>query len=463
MDYTEFLKTKQIKSTNHGFEIDKSKIHPMLFDFQKDLVLWAIKKGKVAMFAATGLGKTFIQLEWARLVQKKISGIILIIAPLAVAKQTIKEAGKINVNDLKFCRNNTDLQQGINITNYEMIHAFDFDKINGIALDESSILKSFAGVYRNELINKTRNIKYKLACTATPAPNDYMELGNHSEFLGELKRREMLATFFINDCKQTQKWRLKGHSINDFWKWISSWAAVINHPRDLDYDQDGYDLPPLRIHEHIVKSKKKIDSFLFKKQAETLSERRSARKITFKERISKAEEIVNRNPDEKFLIWCDLNIESETLAKKIKNSVEVKGTQDIEIKEDRLLGFAENKYQTLVTKPKIAGFGLNFQKCHNVIFCGLSDSFEQYYQAVRRCWRFGQKNQVNVHIIISDIELNVINNIKNKEIKTKKMQDQIIGYVKSHVRYNVKGNSKSTKVLDCGEIMIVPEWLRSDK
>ena len=415
--YQDFIKNKNREIYSGGIDVEK--IHPILFDFQQDIVKWALKKGKACIFADCGLGKTFMQLEWVR----HLGGTSIIIAPLAVNYQTKMEGKRIGV-DVNICETQSDVKPGINIINYEKIHKIKIENFDSVVLDESSILKSYTGKYRNELIERTRDIKYKLACTATPAPNDYMELGNHAEFMDVMTRTEMLSMFFIHDSGQTQKWRLKGHAQDEFWKWITEWAVMIRKPSDIGYKDNDFILPEIEVHEHIIKINKKFDGYLFVQIAQTLQERQQARKQSIDERVKKAGEIINGS-DEPWLIWCNLNEESEKLNKTIKDSIEIKGSDKHEHKEKSMIGFSIGKIKRLVTKPKIAGFGMNWQHCSNMMFVGLSDSYEQYYQAVRRCWRFGQKKKVNAHIIIADTEGSVIKNIKRKEKDAMNMAEKM--------------------------------------
>lgn len=431
--YHQFLKSKRISSEPSGFESQYT-IHPLLFDFQRDIVLWALKKGKAAIFAGTGLGKTFIQLEWANHVHKTTKGNILILAPLAVAEQTVREGLKLGLT-VHLCRTQNDVKDGINITNYEMLSHFDVRFFIGIVLDESSILKSFEGKVRTEIINKFQKTSFKLACTATPAPNDHMELGNHAEFLGVMSRTEMLSTFFVHDGGDTAKWRLKKHAVKSFWEWVSSWAVMLHHPSDLGYDGHKFDLPDLRLHEIVVDK-----SGYVVRLAETLQDRRIARRDSIHDRVSCAAEIANQT-DENCLIWCDLNSESELLTKTINKAIEIRGSHDPNYKTKVMLDFAEGNIKTLVSKPSICGFGLNFQICHRMIFVGLSDSFEQYYQAVRRCWRFGQDKPVDVYVITSEKEGAVVKNIKRKE---KEFEEMLIGMI-SATQELTKENLKQTE------------------
>lgn len=411
--YSQFLRDKKFVVKNKGFKVRYDDINEKLFDFQRDIVLWALKKGRSAIFADCGLGKTPIQLEWAHHIHKKTGRNVLIFAPLAVSKQTKREGSKFG-RSVNICTSMDDVQDGINVTNYEKFHRFDLNKFAGIVLDESSILKSYTGKFRTQIIQETNNIHFKLACTATPAPNDYMELGNHSEFLGIMNRMEMLVMFFIHDSGKTQKWRLKGHAQSEFWKWLTEWAVMIRKPSDIGYDDGQFVLPTIHIHEHIIECAEPPDGEFFIREAQTLKERQEARRNTIKERAISASKIVNGS-NEPWLIWCNLNDESSELVNSIKDAHEITGSNKDEYKENAMMAFSAQKISRLVTKPKIAGFGMNWQHCSNMIFVGLSDSYEQYYQAVRRCWRFGQKKEVNVHIIVSDSEGSVLANIKRKE------------------------------------------------
>lgn len=458
MNYREFIESKQITLQESGF--DCNDINKNLFDYQKDLVKWALKKGKSAIFAMTGLGKTAMQCEWAYQVHKYTNKPVLILAPLAVALQTVNEAKKILNVDVKFCESSKDVINGLNITNYEKLHNFDVNAFIGVVLDESSILKSFTSATRNELIDGFKYTPYKLACSATPAPNDFMELGNHSEFLNEMTRKEMLSMFFVNDQKETQKWRLKGHAQNKFWEWVASWGAILSKPSDLGYSDDKYKLPELFIHEHIVENDNYTNGKLFVMQANTLQERRDARKNSLQSRCNKMSELVN---DDIWCVWCDLNTESELAHKLVNGSVEVKGSDKPEHKTKSMLDFADGKINCLVSKPSICGFGMNFQICHNVAFLGLSDSFEQYFQAVRRFYRFGQTKDVHVHIIVSEAEGSVLNNIKRKEKDFYTMLNKMVDFTKQYVQNNLKVENKLVSLYNPTIDMVIPSWLESEE
>lgn len=425
MTYQKFLKNKKISDKSTGFE--PAAINPQLFDFQKAIVSWACRRGRSAIFADCGLGKSPMQLEWAKQVHDHTNQPILILAPLAVSKQTKREGEKFGIA-VSICESQDDIINGINITNYEKLHKFDTSTFSGIVLDESSILKSYTGKFRNFIIESFSKTPYKLACTATPSPNDFTELGNHAEFLNIMTRSEMLSMFFINDTSNVGTWRLKGHGENEFWKWVCSWAVMLSRPSELGFDDTGFILPELNIIEHVIEIGNPLEGNLFAQKAETLNERRQARRESIDEKIALIKELVT--PNEKWLIWCDLNKESEAVAHSIDGFVEVTGSQDDKIKEDTLLGFATGDINHLVTKSKIAGWGLNLQKCHNVIFFGLSDSYESFYQAIRRCWRFGQKETVNCHIITTDVEGNIVENIKRKESDSLKMRVGMVSHMK---------------------------------
>lgn len=452
MDYQEFLKAKQKMIVDSGKEVDDTEINPHLFDYQHDIVKWALKKGKSAVFAGTGLGKTRIQLAWADLV----GGRVLIFAPLAVACQTVQEGKEIGI-EVNLCKENADVKDGINITNYDRMERFDLSKFDGIVLDESSILKSQTGKTRNWLIENCSGIPYKLCCTATPAPNDYMELGNHSEFLGCMTETEMLAMFFIHDGGDTAKWRLKKHAVKVFWEWVASWAVMMVNPADLGYDGSQFILPKLNITQQEVKTEVTTGS-LFAVEAKTLQERQQARRDSLKERVAACAEIVN-NSDEQFLVWCNLNVESELIAKSIPDSVEVCGSDTPEHKTESMIGFSEKRIRVLVSKPSICGFGMNWQQCHNMIFVGLSDSFEQYYQAVRRCWRFGQKSEVNVYVITADTEGAVVANIQRKERDFEDMLHGMIAATQNITAQNIKRTGRNQKTYNPIVKMELPDWL----
>lgn len=434
--YAAFLEAKGPRVPSDG--IAASALNPALFDFQRDIVSWALRKGRAAIFAECGMGKTLMQLEWAR----HVPGRVLILTPLAVAQQTVAEGARFGIEAHYLRSPARDRPHQIVVTNYEMMGHFDPDDFSGIVLDESSILKSYDGKTRNAIIGAFADTPYRLACTATPAPNDYMELGNHSEFLGVLSRVEMLATYFCHDGGETQVWRLKGHARRDFWKFIASWAVMIRKPSDIGYDDAAFALPPLRMHQHHV-SGPPSDGMLFAMEACTLPERIAARRASISERVSRAAALVNAS-SEPWVVWCNLNGESEALARAIPDAIEVRGSQDHAEKERLLGAFSNGDARVIVSKPSIAGFGLNWQHCPNIAFVGLSDSWEQYYQAVRRCWRFGQRREVHCHIIAADTEGAVVANVMRKEAAASAMAEGMVEHMKDEMAASLHGQERQT-------------------
>ena len=449
--YHNFIKSKAITVTAKGFDVPVTELNPLLFEFQRDIVRWALGKGKAAIFADCGDGKTAMQLEWAEQIRKRTGGKVLIVAPLAVSAQTKREGEKFGI-EVNICASQEDATaESVNITNYEKLEKFVASEFIAIVLDESSIIKSFSGKIRNQIIGMFAQTPYKLACTATPAPNDYMELGNHSEFLGVMTRAEMLAMYFVHDGGQTSKWRLKGHAESLFWKWLSSWCVVMDDPKKLGYEIDGYDLPKLNIHEIIVDGDEPTNETL------SLTERRQARRDSLSERCNAAAELVN-NSNDTWLVWCDLNDEAEELHRIISDSVNVQGSDKAEFKADSMLNFAAGNIKCLVTKPKIAGYGMNWQNCHNMIFVGLSDSFESYYQALRRCWRFGQLEDVNVYIIISAREGAVKENIERKQAENEAMKQHLIELTKDITRRELTATCRISAEYKPMTTMVLPKW-----
>jgi superfamily II DNA or RNA helicase len=456
--YSEFLSRKRQLVKPTGFSVEH--VNSKLFDWQADIVRWALRVGRCDLFEQPGLGKTIQQLSWAE--QVIIHGGVkrlLVLCPLAVAQQTKREAEKFGILvHVKVCREQSEVSRGITITNYERLHKFDLSQFDAVVLDESSILKGMASKTREEITRGLNHCRYKLPCTATPAPNDYMELGNHAEFTGVMSRGEMLSMFFVHDGGDTSKWRLRGHAEESFWKWMGEWSVMIRKPSDIGYPDAGFDLPPLHIHETAVENDLQQEGFLFALPAKTMAERRSARKNSTEDRVSQAAELANGS-DKTWLIWCDLNLESELLAKSIPDAVEVRGSDSMESKEEALDGFSSGKIRVLVTKPTIAGFGMNWQHCSNMAFVGLSDSYEQFYQAVRRCWRFGQTLPVNVHVITSELEGAVVANIKRKEQDAEQMIDAMVRNMADITSANIKGSKRLTTPYQPKAQMELPRWI----
>jgi hypothetical protein len=454
-DYDSFLQSKRFTAHSVGFE--PQQISGKLFDFQRDIVRWAVKRGRAALLEDCGLGKTPQQLEWAREVYAHTNKPVLISAPLAVSQQTVREGAKFDV-PVHICHQQSDVRRGVNITNYEKIHNFpDASAFGGIVLDESSILKGYDGKFRRHVTDYAKAIPYRLAATATAAPNDFMELGTHSEFLDVMNLNEMLATFFIHDGGDTAKWRLKGHAEDRFWRWVASWAVCIRKPSDLGYADEGFKLPPLHMHQDTVQCDAS-SGFLFPMEGQTLQERQTARRDSIGPRVARCAEIVNAS-DQQWLVWCNLNAESEALTKSISGAIEVSGSDTAEFKERALLEFIDGKRRVLVSKPRIFGFGINAQQCSHMAFVGLSDSYEQLYQAIRRCWRFGQTKPVHCHLICAETEGAVVRNIERKERQATKMFEGMVDHMKAISAEEIRGSERDMDEYNPSVPMEVPAWL----
>ena len=423
-DYVSFLASKEKLAKFH--EIPETFTSNHAFDYQRAIVRWALRKGRACIFAGTGLGKTIMELIWAQNVVNWTKLPVLIFAPLAVADQIVEEAAKFGIKAKKAEPGDDYSQPIIFVTNYAKMHLMTGPEWGGIVLDESSIIKHQDGSTKQALIEFAETIDYRLASTATPAPNDWMELGSHAEFLGVCSRAEMLATYFVHDGGETQKWRLKGHAGDPFWKWVCSWACLLQSPADLGFDGSNHILPELRQNLAVIESAAVMPGEMFVIEAQTLQERLAAKRTTIPQRVAKAAEIVAQHPDQNWVVWCHLNSESSELSKAIPDSVELHGGQSEEVKERILRDFAAGKIRILISKPSMCGFGLNWQHCSKMLFVGLNDSWEQVYQAIRRCWRFGQKKPVDVWFVAADIEGNVVANIERKDKQAQEMAGQMI-------------------------------------
>ena len=453
MTYEEFIESKRIVIGHNGIDIDQSAVHPRLFDYQKDIVRWACRKGRCAVFADTGLGKTYISLEWARLMGQRT----LFVAPLSVARQTVRMSSDIDV-DLRYARNQAQVTDDCRlwITNYEMLEHFDAAQFGAVVLDESSILKAIDGKTKQMLIDMFAETPYRLCCTATPAPNDRTEIGNHSEFLGITKMADMLAMFFVHSNKEMvtevngvvlrrklgndngQEWRLKHHAEQPFYRWMASWAMSIRKPSDLGYSDDGFILPPLRVNPVWIDYDYVPDNQLVFTELGGLSGARAVRRETLQQRCETAAAIVNAS-DEQWIVWTGLNDESALMAELIPDSIEVVGADSPEHKATSIEAFQDGKHRVLVSKPSIAGFGMNFQNAHNQIFVGLSYSWEEWYQAVRRSYRFGQTKEVSIFVVLTEAEREIYDTILMKEKVASNMSEQLIDHVRRYEMDEIDG------------------------
>ena len=446
-DYQQFLERKAIIDPMTGIA-DVPQLPDCLFPFQRDVTNWALKRGRAALFEGTGLGKSLQELVWCSEVARETKREVVHFAPLAVTAQMHREAVKFGVDPQT-------------IVNYQRMSHHDLPKAGGICLDESSILKSVDGHYRSALIEACANVPFRLAATATPAPNDFMELGNHAEFLGIMKYTDMLATFFTHDGGDTAKWRLRGHAENDFWKWMASWAVMLRKPSDLGYSDEGYDLPPLNYIEHRVgvEYAPSLDTgFLFPIQAHTLSERIAARRATVENRVEKAAEVTTG--DDQFVWWCNLNAEAELAAKRM-GAVNLHGGLSDSEKERIIIEFQDGKIKRLVTKASIAGFGVNWQSCHRTGFIGLNDSWEQFYQAIRRFWRFGQTKPVEAHIVVSELEGATVANIRRKEADADRMAAAMVMHMADLSSEAVRGSVRDVPDYNPTVPVQLPDFVRS--
>ena len=458
--YDEFLKRKRILAAPCGFDVADEDINPMLFPFQRDICRWALRRGKSAVFAHTGLGKGPIQLEWCGQVSHHTKRPTLISAPLAVAQQFKRESVKFHI-PITLCRSGSDMQPGVNVTNYERLDRFDLDEFAGISLDESSCLKDWTSKTTQSLIERLANIPYKLCCTATPSPNDHAELGTHAELLDVMRRAAMLAMFFEHDGGETSKWSLKGHGKRPFWKFVASWAVCLKKPSDLGYADDGFDLPPLHMTEHIVSVDQSIstDGMLFRCPDLSATGLHKEMRLTAHDRAARVAELVAMYPDEQWLIWCNTDYEAKAVRSAIPAVIEVRGSDSQETKESSVIRFLDGDIKYLLSKPSIFGFGLNLQCCQNIAFVGLSYSFESLFQAIRRCWRFGQTKPVNAHLVIAETEGSVLSAIRRKEAQYEELQ----GEMNQAMREEQLAARHNATSYDHLKPMTIPPWLSTPK
>ncbi len=478
-DYASFLARKSASAPPSGI-VGATVESEYLFPFQRDCVEWALRRGKAALFESVGLGKTRQQLTYAHeaslyLEDMGESSAVLILTPLAVAAQTVREAERIGIA-AKYCKAPEDEEPGvITVTNYDRLERFNPKRYGVVVLDESSVIKHQGSKRRNLIIGSFHDTPFRLACTATPAPNDRKELGNHAEFLGVMTMQEMLSEFFVHDSGDTGQWRLKGHARDRFWQWVASWGAMVTKPSDLGYPDDGYDLPPLTIHDHVIGATIEQDREVHAKSkqlnlipmpATNLKSQRKARRVTLEERVRYAVEIVGAEPHEQWLIWCELNDESEALieavAKAIPGAVEIRGSHSAEKKEAAMLGFASGSIAAMVTKSSIAGFGMNFQSCARSLFVGVTHKYEEVHQALGRNHRFGQTRPVHAHMVYSELEGNVRENLRRKAREYHEMADAMRGIVAAHVKQNVRGLARDVAPYHPTVDMRIADWLVSE-
>lgn len=427
--YQEFLHEKVVKIKASGFDVSLDDINPVLFDWQREVVKWALANGKAAMFEECGLGKTLQQIEWAKHVQARTGGSVLICSPLAVAHQTIREGVKIGV-EIKYIRHQDEATMpGVYITNYDMLKEISGEEWSGVVLDESSILKSYTGSTKQMIIDMFSSTPYKLACTATPAPNDHLELGNHAEFLDIMRSNEMIQRWFVNDSMQAGGYRLKHHGAKDYWKWVTSWAVCISKPSDIGYkdncDKYSFDMPELIIKNEVVgvdhtrafeKGEMFVDGTL------SATDMWREKKFTYKARCDRAGQVIGGQPDDTWIIWCETNDEATYLQGLFPDAVEVRGSDSIKEKERKLSAFTDGHARIIITKSDIAGFGLNWQHCSNMAFIGVTYSFEKTYQALRRSWRFGQKSNVTAWMVTAESEGEILKTLEVKQKAHREMQ-----------------------------------------
>lgn len=456
-EYSEFLKRKRAVAVDRGFT--PKNINAKLFDWQAAIVDLACRRGSFGGFEDCGLGKSAQQLECSAQYIRHSGDRVLMLCPLAVSHQMQREAAKFDISvDVKTCRDQSEVESGLTITNYERLHLFDPAEFGGVVLDEGSILKSIDGKIRNALLGDFKHCRFKQSWTATPAPNDYMEIGNQAEFLGAMKRSEMLSTFFVHDGGETSKWRLKGHAKHRFWEWMASWCAVVQTPRDIGFTDEGFVLPPLNVNRHEIAGGG-LSGFLFDMPAATMADRRHAAKSTIADRCEFVHGLVNV-PADRWVIWCNRNAEGEMLEKIIPDAVEVAGRHSTDEKEARLAAFSAGDIRVLVTKPKIGGFGLNWQHCHRTAIFP-TDSWEQWYQMIRRFWRFGQEHPVGVEVVYSTGEAAIVDNLRRKEAESTELFAAMASHMSRLTTSAVQGVTANVEDYHATQEIRIPEWLRT--
>jgi hypothetical protein len=466
LSYADLLDSKRVAFEPHGLDRIPD-LHPDLFPHQRAVTEFALRCGAAAMFLDTGLGKSFAALEWGRVIVETTNKPVLMLAPLAVGPQHEREAKRFGI-DARYIRESDEIDGArIYITNYERLDNFTVSQFAGIILDESSVLKSFTGQTTRKLIEAFKRTPYRLACTATPAPNDHTELGTHAEFLGVMRREEMLPRWFINDTADTGKWRIKGHAASDFWRWVASWARCVSLPSDLGFDDAGYVLPDISVAEHLVKADRTIDAGeelrgplagqarLFRMPETSATSIHKEKRLTVDDRADLVAECIDSDPEEPWIVWCDTDYEAEAILARIEDAEEVRGSMMLSLKEARLDAFSRGDLRVLITKPTIAGYGLNWQHCARMAFAGLSFSYENYYQAVRRCWRFGQTRPVEVHIAMADTEAAIKRVIDRKADDHGAMKREMANAMREAVKAE---RAKATYAPTTN--VTIPDWMR---
>lgn len=463
ISYAEFIASKRVQTKRYGFDVPIESLNGKAHEWQRRIIQWALKRGRAALFLDTGLGKTLCQLSWAEQVVRETGGRVLIHCPIGVRQQTLREAAKFGIGvDVVVADDDSKLPaSGIVIANYEKLHRFDTRKFVGVVLDESSILKSFTGTTKRQLCERWNHADFRLACTATPSPNDHMELGNHSQFLGVMASNEMLSRWFYNDTMQAGGYKILPHGEEDFWEWVATWAACVSMPSDIGGDDTGYKLPPLRRFDHIVTCEDDTPDpgCLFRVERElTATTVHKEKRRTTQDRAAKVAEVIAAEPDEPWLIWCDTNYEADVLAEIVSGAVDLRGNESEKSKEAKLFGFTDGTIGKLITKPSLAGFGMNWQHCRRMAFIGLSYSFEQYYQAVRRCWRFGQTSEVHAHVVMAEGEQAILKANERKQAQHSQMQAGMRAAINRSHELAVDGDMRLSKFQGERQ-MEIPEWL----
>ncbi len=457
--YEKFLESKRILAPAVGFEVAKEDINPKLFPFQNDICRWALRRGKAAVFAHTGLGKGPIQLEWCKHVSRHTQGNTLILAPLAVAQQFQREADKFGYA-LTVCQEQSDVRPGINVLNYDRTHLIDFGSFTGVSMDESSILRDWNSETTKGLIDSLAKTPFKLCCTATPAPNDHTELGNHAEILDVMTRNQMLAVYFEHDGGETSKWALKGHGKKPFWRFVSSWALCVLKPSDLGYSDELYDLPPLNMHEHIVPVDHSIntDGMLYRCPDMSATGLHKEMRITAASRAAKTAELVRDKPGVPWIIWVNTDYDADVVRAAIPKVTEVRGKDSRKVKEATIVQFVNGEIMDLSSKVEIFGRGLNLQHCRNMVFMGASYGWEGFFQGVRRCWRFGQTEEVNAHLVAAETEGPILKAMQRKQAQYEELTEEMNAAMRE---CRTQDRARGVKFEHCIDMQI-PDWLVSD-